>query len=168
MKNYKQYFLADPHWGQESIIDFKDDQGNKIRPYNWESLLFENWKKVRPQDRVYILGDVVIRKEGFRILERLPGKKYLICGNHDIFGAKEYLKYFKDVRAYKMMPEYGIIFSHIPVHPDCLQGKFKFNVSGHIHHRKINDRRYLNICVEQTNYDLWSLEEILEKLGYES
>lgn len=165
MKNYTQYYLADPHFGHSKITEFKDNNGDFIRPLNWLQLIIADWKeRVNPQDRVYILGDVAIKRKGLLILNKLPGKKYLIKGNHDIFKLKDYIPYFKDIRAYKMIPEYGIIFSHIPVHEEQLKNRFKFNVHGHLHNNTLKDSRYLNICLEQTNYQLITLEEIINKL----
>ena len=165
MKNYNQYFLADSHFGHEKITTFLDSEGKHIRPYFWQAILLSNWrKKVKPEDRVYILGDVVIKRKNLVILDTLPGKKYLIKGNHDLFQIKDYIPYFKDIRAYKVMSEHNIIFSHMPIHLNCLESRFKFNVHGHMHQNIINDKKYLNVCVENINYDLLSLEEILNKL----
>jgi len=75
-------------------------------------------KIVRPMDKLYMLGDVVMYRRNFTLLDRINTKKrILIRGNHDIFKLKDYLPYFKDIRAYKVMPKHGIIFSHVPIHP---------------------------------------------------
>lgn len=168
LKNYKQYFISDPHFGHKNILSFKDDNGDYIRHfYSIEEMhetIIENWNnRVRPQDRVYVLGDVVIHKKALPIVEKLKGHKILVAGNHDIFGAKEYLKYFEDVRAYKVMPGLGLIFSHVPVHPNNLRGRWNGNVIGHLHQREYDDKRYMNVCVERINYTPILLEEIVEE-----
>lgn len=165
-KMHYNFFFSDPHFGHENILKFKDKEGNLIRPFSsieeHNELIIENInKKVRIQDKLYCLGDVVIHKRNLPILDRINTKKrILLCGNHDLFGAKEYLKYFSDVRSYKMMPGEGIIFSHIPVHSSCLEGRFKYNLYGHCHANQVQDQRYFSICPEIVGYEPLELEDI--------
>jgi calcineurin-like phosphoesterase family protein len=166
---HRQYFISDPHFGHHNILKFTDDKGKLTRPgfetiEEMDELIIENCNKViRPCDKLYILGDVSMYRRCLPILDRLIGKKYLIRGNHDIFKLKDYIPYFKDIRAYKIYPKYGIICSHIPIHPRGLEGRFNLNVHGHTHQNIIDDPRYLNICCERINYKPISLEEILER-----
>jgi calcineurin-like phosphoesterase family protein len=126
--------------------------------------MVDNWNRiVRPVDKVYHLGDVVINRKNLSILDRLNGKKILIKGNHDIFQLKDYTKYFKDIRAYRVFPGHRTIMSHIPIHPDSLE-RWKLNIHGHLHHNFINDDKYLNVCVENTNYTPIDLESIFDDL----
>lgn len=165
---HKNYFMADPHWGHYNIITFKDNNDNLCRPFSsieeHDDLMIENINKiVRPVDKLYLLGDIIMYRRNFSILDRIITKKrILIRGNHDIFKLKDYLPYFKDVRAYKVMPKHGIIFSHIPIHPRQLEGRFKLNVHGHIHSNFIDDKRYMNICPEIAGYEPIELDYILE------
>ena len=156
---HKQFFLSDPHFGHNNILNFKDDDDKLVRPgfssiEEHDTFIIDNINKVvRPQDKLYLLGDVVINRKNMSILERINTKKIiLIKGNHDIFKLKDYLPYVKDIRAYKVMPKYGIIFSHIPIHPFDLDEseRFNYNVHGHMHHKTLDDPRYINVCVEQT------------------
>jgi calcineurin-like phosphoesterase family protein len=176
------WFISDTHFGHANILTFKDYDGNPVRSFSSQEEMDEHmvacWNSVVGEfDRVYHLGDVVINKKFLPILERLKGKKVLVMGNHDIFGHKEYLKYFEDIRAYKIFPKHGIVCSHIPVHVDNLY-RWKLNVHGHLHTNKIkgrveafdvnqdpwDDPKYLNVCVEQINYTPINLEEILKKI----
>lgn len=135
--------------------------------------MIKNWNDtVTPGDKVYHLGDVVMNRRYLKILERLNGRKVLIKGNHDIFKLKDYTEHFDDIRAYQIYPKHGIICSHMPIHPNGLEHRFKYNVHGHLHSNivtqvgsKVPDTRYLNICVEKTNYTPISFDEILKKLG---
>lgn len=46
--------------------------------------MVEQWNKlVKPKDRIYVLGDVAIKRSGLKILEQLNGRKVLVKGNHD-------------------------------------------------------------------------------------
>jgi calcineurin-like phosphoesterase family protein len=139
----------------------------------------ENWNKtVRPKDKVYHLGDLVMAKKHLPILERLNGEKVLIRGNHDLEKASVYLKYFKDVRGSHQFD--GMLLTHIPVHPDSL-ARWGFNVHGHLHTNRVMkqvyhetssdlmlvdatelevDPRYYCVSVEQINYTPISLDEV--------
>jgi calcineurin-like phosphoesterase family protein len=115
-------------------------------------------ERVRPTDKVYHLGDVVINRKALKTLARLNGDKVLIRGNHDIFRDDEYREYFRELRAYHVMN--GMILSHIPIHPESL-GRFGVNIHGHLHANRVMiplamsgvpdriDTRYHNVSVEQ-------------------
>jgi calcineurin-like phosphoesterase family protein len=116
-------------------------------------------ERVKPTDKVYHLGDVVINRKALGIMRRLNGDKVLIRGNHDIFRDDEYREHFRELRAYHVMN--GMILSHIPLHPESL-GRFGVNIHGHLHANRVMlpgfngkitdivDTRYHCVCVEQT------------------
>ena len=113
------------------------------------SAIIENWNKlVKPEDKVYHLGDVVMsKKKGDLILPRLNGKKVLIKGNHDLEKASWYLDYFKDIRACHNFhihgDKYNFLLTHMPVHPDS-KARFIRNIHGHIHGNAITKKIYFN------------------------
>lgn len=174
------YFSSDPHFGHRNIVKFTRDDGWPLRDFSSveehdEYIIQKHNEIVKPNDKWYCLGDVVINKKCLKILERLNGRKTLIAGNHDIFNSKEYLKYFDNVRAYKHYPKHRVVFSHIPVHESQLEYRFKWNVHGHLHAnivtkknwllKKVPDCRYLNICYEHLDgYYPLSFDQILERL----
>lgn len=168
------YFISDTHFGHSNILTFKQDNGEPVRVFNsceeMDEHMVTQWNSVvKPHDRVYHLGDVVINKKFLPILDRCNGKKVLIMGNHDIFGHEEYLKYFEDIRAYKIYPKHGIVCSHIPLYADVFN-RWKLNVHGHLHTNTVKiskhhpDKRYLSVCVEKINYTPISLDEIITKV----
>lgn len=119
------FFISDTHFGHSNILTFKDGNDKPLRDFSsveeMDEFMVKNWNEtVKPQDTVYHLGDVVINRRALPILDRLAGRKVLVKGNHDIFKLKDYVKYFDDIRAYKVMPVDGIICSHIPIHPESL------------------------------------------------
>lgn len=165
---HKSFFLSDTHFSHNNILNFKDENEKLIRPFKTieehDELIIENInKRVRSVDRIYLMGDVVIHCKAMSILNRINGRKVLIKGNHDIFALKYYTPYFQDIRAYKVFPEYGIVFSHIPIHPGQLVGRFKLNCHGHLHHKVIDDIKYMNLCCEHLNYNPIEMEEILDQ-----
>lgn len=119
---------------------------------------------VRPQDHVYFLGDVAMKRQFLPIVRRMHGHKRLIFGNHDIFEYKHYANAgFEKLMAYRVMD--GMIFSHIPVHTSQLR-RFRINVHGHLHENLVRneggqqDHRYYSVCVEQVSYLPVPLEDL--------
>lgn len=163
------FYISDTHFGHSKIITFLNKEGKFVRPFSsteeMDELIVENWnKKVRKVDTVYHLGDVVMNRRCLPILNRLNGRKILIKGNHDIFKLSDYSAYFEDIRAYKVLPASGIIFSHVPIHPNQLDSRFKVNCHGHLHEKIIDDSKYMNLCVEHLNYTPIEFDEILERM----
>ena len=155
------FFMSDPHFGHSKITD-----GTFIpkRPFKdadeMDQAIIDNCNStVKPEDKLYILGDVAISKKKICLVDQINCRKTLILGNHDIFNTKEYLPYFDNIRAIRVFD--GFIATHIPIHPDSL-GRFKYNVHGHTHFNSIIDERYINVCVEKTNYRPIELSEILK------
>jgi calcineurin-like phosphoesterase family protein len=174
------YFVGDLHLGHEGMVRFTDKDGKKIRPYatiqeHDEALIKNINSVVKPEDRLYFLGDVVINRRCLPQIGRINGRKKLIKGNHDIFKLEDYMPYFEDISAYRIYPKMGVIMSHIPVHPNQLEHRFKFNVHGHLHsnlvlggkHAMQPDNRYINICPEHTKFMPVSMDEIIQKIGYD-
>lgn len=165
------FLIADPHFSHTGVTKFLRDDGTKLRPWNsadeMDEVLVDNWNQtVRSNDKVYLLGDVVMKRQHLHILGRLNGDKVLIKGNHDIMKLNEYSKYFRDIRAYHVMN--GCMLSHIPVHPESL-GRFGCNIHGHLHYREVMldnkvDPRYLCVSVEHTNYRPILFENALKRI----
>lgn len=94
------YYISDLHLFHNKILTLQ----NTNRPFTSIEEMHEKikreWnKKVTYQDKVYILGDVGMYHETeiANFLEKLPGKKFLVTGNHDIFNVrnKEFCKAFE-------------------------------------------------------------------------
>jgi calcineurin-like phosphoesterase family protein len=145
--------------------------------------MIKRWNDtVRPNDKVYHLGDVVINRKALPTMARLNGDKVLIRGNHDIFPDVEYSRYFRELRAYHVMN--GMILSHIPLHSDSL-GRFGTNIHGHLHSNRVKkargvdartgevlysdepDVRYHCVCVEQTDFTPILFEDVIKRIEAE-
>jgi calcineurin-like phosphoesterase family protein len=160
------FLTSDTHFGHLGVTKFLREDGTKLRP--WDSVeemdeaLVANWNNVvKPNDKVYHLGDVVINRKALHILYRLNGEKVLIKGNHDIFKLEDYTRHFKDIRGYHVMNNF--LLSHIPVHP-LSKGRFAGNIHGHLHSNTLNDPWYKCVCVEQTNYTPILFEQLMKEL----
>jgi calcineurin-like phosphoesterase family protein len=165
------FLVSDTHFGHTGVCRFTRNDGvTKLRPWDsaeeMDEAMVKAWnERVKPTDKVYHLGDVVINRKALAIMRRLNGDKVLIRGNHDIFRDDEYRQYFRELRAYHVMN--GMILSHVPVHEASL-GRFGVNIHGHLHYQRVKkargvdaktgavlygneiDPRYHCVCVEQT------------------
>jgi calcineurin-like phosphoesterase family protein len=183
------FLVSDTHFGHAGVCRFTRNDGvTKLRPWDdpdeMDEAMVRAWnERVRPTDKVYHLGDVVINRKALGTLRRLNGDKVLIRGNHDIFRDDEYRMYFRELRAYHVMN--GMILSHIPVHADSL-GRFGVNIHGHLHANRVRkargvdattgevlygaeiDPRYHCVCVEQTpDFAPILFEDVLKRIADE-
>ena len=183
------FLVSDTHFGHAGVCKFThpDDPTVKLRPWTdpaeMDEEMIRRWNdRVRPSDKVYHLGDVVINRRALPTLARLNGDKVLIRGNHDIFRDDEYRRYFRELRAYHVMN--GMILSHIPVHETSI-GRFGVNIHGHLHATRVKkargvdartgevlygsepDVRYHCVCVEQTDFAPILLEDVYKRITAE-
>lgn len=170
------WLVSDTHFGHQGVCNFlRNDGVTKLRPWDtaeeMDEFMVQAWNEVvKPQDRVYHLGDVVINRRALKTLDRLNGRKVLIKGNHDIFKLEDYTKYFDDIRGYHVMN--GLLLSHIPVHPESL-GRFGTQIHGHLHSNRVLlpngeiDPRYHSVCVEQTDFRPILFEDVLKRITAE-
>lgn len=169
------FFCSDHHFYHQNILTFKRDDGTPLREFSDvnhmnEIMVQRHNERVRPNDKVYFLGDVTMSRNarGLEILGRMNGEKVLIKGNHDLCKPQQYLQYFKDIRGSHQFD--GMILTHIPIHPDSL-ARWGLNVHGHLHYQvvrlplsQIPDRRYYNVSMERINYTPISLEEVKKQV----
>lgn len=127
---------------------------------------------VKPEDKVFHLGDFCINRRALPIIKELNGRKVLVKGNHDVFRLSEYTGFeggFENIEGSVVFVD--CILTHIPVHEHQL-ARFKLNVHGHTHRdvvmlpgaplRTIDDR-YICVSAEQIEYKPKRLCEILSK-----
>jgi calcineurin-like phosphoesterase family protein len=176
------FLVSDTHFGHKGVCHFTRNDGvTKLRPFDtpeeMDEFMVEAWNaKVRPNDKVYHLGDVVINRKALGIMRRLYGDKVLIRGNHDIFRDDDYREHFRELRAYHVMN--GMILSHIPIHTESL-GRFGVNIHGHTHANRVMlsgfngkitdivDVRYHCVCVEQTDFAPILFEDVVKRIEAE-
>lgn len=101
MKN--TYFISDPHFGHKNIIKYANRPFESVD--NMNETIIKNWNNlIKPNDEVYILGDVSLtnQEETNKILNRLNGRLYLIKGNHEksVMSSKENRDRFEWIKDY--------------------------------------------------------------------
>ena len=139
---------------------------------NWD--MVDKWNSVvKPGDKVYHLGDVYMgassRGAITNLLSKLNGSKRLILGNHDNGKDQVLQQCFQKIEVWRMWPEFGLLFTHVPVHESALfrgktgneeNPKKLLNIHGHIHQNKSPTNDHKCVCVEQTNYTPVNIEEL--------
>ena len=171
------YFTSDVHFGHTNTIRY-----NK-RPFvtreEMDEEIIRRWnEKVRPEDTVYILGDLAITEKVKKYVLRLNGKKILIRGNHDYFAAKQKNEtYFEEIKYMDIL--------HFDGHPYtlCHYPMIEWNGSrraptdegygyllyGHIHNNVREQYRLMfemphayNVGMDVNGYEPVTLEELRE------
>ena len=146
-------------------------RSNYVLNFNFTSLVksykyLNNIKKDRTLNKSYVGTVWCIMTEESNFMCRRKGFAYF-TGN--CLPAKDYLKYFRDVRAYHVVDK--ILFSHIPVHTDSI-GRFRANIHGHLHEKVVQlpcgkpDPRYFCVSVEQTGFTPVNYSEVLETVKH--
>ncbi len=162
------WITSDHHWEHPNIRRYQD------RPEDHFERMREEWLRlVGPRDVLLHLGDIVCfgdPQQHPRWIRGLPGKKYLLRGNHDkhtdqwygaagftVLGRKPF---------YWHRPDTGelICFSH---EPEYDQLDWTLNVHGHIHSNPywdgtLRDEDRRNVCVERTGYAPMRLRDVLD------
>ncbi len=120
------YFIGDLHFGHEGICKFRSFPSESVhRQYLmgcWEGI-------IRKRDVVYVMGDAAFTQDGLDDIGKLPGRKILVRGNHDLLPTESYLAVFAEV--YGVFAWKGMWLTHVPIHPSELYGRT--NVHGHCH-----------------------------------
>jgi calcineurin-like phosphoesterase family protein len=166
------YFIGDLHFGHEKVTKFRTEFTTVVEHDEYICSIWES--KIGNKDIVYVCGDAAFTLDGLERIASLPGRKFLVRGNHDVFQTVRYLAIFDEVCGfvkYKHNKERYWI-SHCPIHPDELRdGK---NIHGHVHTntildkletalsgREVLDRRYFNVSAENIGYEPKTIDELI-------
>jgi calcineurin-like phosphoesterase family protein len=180
------WVISDTHFNHANILKFTDSAtGELIRGTRFSTVkemddhMIEQWNAtVKPGDKVYHLGDVMLGDKDYfkKMWPKLHGSKRLIVGNHDDIKYLSSGSFFSKVSMWRMFPEFGLLFTHVPVHPSNLrvfvaEGEYNegdvgtvqktfLNVHGHIHQNPSPEGPYRNMSVEAINYTPVNIEEL--------
>lgn len=134
-------YISDLHFGHKNVIRLDG------RPFadveEMDEVMIALWNaKVKPEDHVYILGDVCMRNEkpAEWYLEQLAGHKHLICGNHDgsLLKNDKALACFESVDKMGHLRDgnYTLCMCHYPIADWYRRHRGTWLVYGHIHNRR--------------------------------
>lgn len=176
------YFTADLHFGHPNILKHspKRPHSDTVDIVAHDDWLFELWyDTVNCRDTIYILGDLTFLKseDARRLLEKLPGRKVLIEGNHDR-SIRAHHNYFKEVYQIKEMrfkptvapflkEDFYIVMCHYPMLTWNQKSRGSVMLHGHCHGKldeyntQSMDLRFdVGIDGKLANLRLLSLEDI--------
>lgn len=160
------WVTSDFHFNHRNILNFERRRAELFPTVTaMNEVLVNIWNTtVGDNDLVIFLGDLSFNyKETYE--SKLKGRKILIRGNHDLRG-DDYYKSFGFFKVISVAVWGSYVFTHIPIHPDEFQCRWKVNVHGHTHSRLINDPRYFNACIDaHPTFGLWNLKEVVTKFG---
>ena len=136
----QKFYISDCHFGHNNVIQY--DQRPFASVDEMDEIMIENWKKrVKEEDEVYIIGDFCYRSEKNPIwyLNQLPGKKYLVMGNHDVRTLEEpgVSEHFEEVDKMMFVNDNGryICLCHFPMAEWHGYRRGCYHLYGHIHNR---------------------------------
>lgn len=153
------WIISDTHFGHDNIIKYCNRPFENVETMN--EYMIEKWNSIiKDEDKVYHLGDVYFKDSS--MLSKLNGKKRLILGNHDNGKDQKLNSVFQKIISYRMMGEFGIILSHIPIHEGSIKEGW-INVHGHIHDKPVPTMRHRNVCVEELDYRPINIEDLRVK-----
>lgn len=121
---------------------------------------------IQQDDLVLFLGDFadIVDPNPYKIkwiLDKIPGTKIMIYGNHDIEDMSYWLTAGFDGAA-DMVKIHHMIFTHFPIHVD----EDYINFHGHLHTEKFSqlDARWVNVY--DPDMPFTRLDDVLEKIRY--
>ena len=131
------WFTSDTHFGHENIIRFCNRPFSNVQEMNAE--LIRRWRDTVPEDGiVFHLGDFALRCSRLwnDVLCALPGRKYLILGNHDMKCIRQgFMSRFELVTQQMTIRVGGqaIVLNHNPFL--CYGGSYRdvWQLFGHVH-----------------------------------
>ena len=129
-----RYYIADLHFFHGALNDKMDRRGfASVEEMN--EYMKEKWnKKVRKNDDVVIIGDLSWGnvQETNALLQRLKGKLYLVCGNHDRFVNNKEMNpdRFKWIKHYAELSDNRrkVVLCHYPIM--CYNGQYRVDEKG--------------------------------------
>lgn len=156
------FVIADTHFGHTKLLDYESVHRPFASITEHDEELVRRWNAtVKPKDTVWHLGDVLIGRHSFEILGRLNGIKKLVMGNHDRYPTRLYLEYFRQIAG--SAEERNCLLTHVPAHPTQF-GRYRANIHGHLHSRKLDDPRYINVSAECIGLTPVPLDSLLHGL----
>ena len=125
------------------------------------------------------LGDVTFGSIGelYSMLSKVPGKKYLVRGNHDHFTDSQYLRAGFDGVFNELVINH-VLYTHEPVF--IYGGRVDYNVHGHLHnlgydrrdafggsYLPLNDGKHILYAPELFDYRPVEINNLIKRVGRE-
>lgn len=165
------YYTSDQHWFHFNILKLAHRSYTTVEEMNAD--MIAKWNaKVKPEDDVYILGDMFFKFGDIRqvkdILNKLNGKKHLIKGNHDKFLKQlRWQDYFESLDLYKEIDDNGrmVCMFHYPVEEWNGYYRNSYMLYGHVHENMDDIKKHprkFNVGVDVNGFEPKTLDELIE------
>lgn len=166
----RTFVTSDLHFGHTNIMKYCPN----TRPYrdvnHMDTTMVLDWNAlIRPEDQVYILGDVAFSsgERAVSIVKRLNGRKILIKGNHDQKNLRDpaFKACFEQIYDYLELRYNGnnIVMFHYPIQEwnRCHHGSIHFH--GHCHGTAtgLEQYRILDVGCDATQRIAVQIEELI-------
>lgn len=148
-------YTSDLHFGHKNVIKFDNRPFETVE--EMDRFLIDSWNQtVRPEDHVYIIGDVChkSKRQPEWYLKQLCGHKHLILGNHDeiILKNPKTMQYFETIDQILEIKDGDrcVVMCHYPMAE--WGGYYRSNVyhvHGHIHGRTYGDGGYKYVRTQE-------------------
>ena len=174
---------SDLHLGHKSITKYRP----QFTKEEHDEIIFDNLaSNITKRDTLFLLGDIAFTLDWHIKVAAIKCKhKVIILGNHDTDRSVK-VHQFAGLydKVHGLLSHRGYWWSHCPIHPQEMRGRTG-NIHGHMHGNNIwdprefpdaspeelvatvgaglmtqLDTRYLNACVEHTNFKPISFEEL--------
>jgi calcineurin-like phosphoesterase family protein len=164
------FFISDLHLFHKNVLKY--DKAPFATIEEMHSALKERWNAVvKPNDSVYVIGDIAFHKDADEVaefLDSLNGEKHLIFGNHDKKIDKAILDCFKSKQYYLELRrgDDSIILFHYPIWEWNKAHRGAYHLHGHCHGHSgfTRDGRIMDVGAVCLNYTPISLEDVIAKL----
>ena len=158
VRRIEQFVCADWHFNHKKIAEYTR------REDGWQELIIRRTQeRVALDDVLFCLGDCILGYEPSlrSLLERMPGRKILIRGNHDRHMSDSKLRAAGFDAVCDMMVIRRVLLSHKPV-PE-IPSWIDFNIHGHLHNADIPQLSPQHIRYSPENEDYYprTIEEML-------
>ena len=175
---------SDWHFQHKKMLTVWND-----RPRDYQTRIIDNFcETVGDQDIVWMLGDMLFSPEKTRkwfshILRDMPGKKFLVRGNHDCKKRTPNEYWIGECGIVAVFPYFvvrdKILFSHFPMrlpsarkdiryfyesmllHDEFVSQNLDYNLHGHTHRYHADHSKCVNVCVDVHNFKPMNINHLM-------
>lgn len=156
-----------------TIADLHLDHGPgilKIRPQfktveeHDKFVIDELNRTANKHDTLLLLGDIGIGAKSYGMLKTLNCQNVILvpgnhCGERSPIDSSAFKYMMGAYTRYLPHSKIKAVFTHIPVHPSCLD-RWHVNIHGHLHDQVVDDPRYFCVSAEQLHFKPIDMESI--------
>ena len=151
------WFTSDVHLGHRAIAKYRpqvsdcDDNTRQFLDFYGKNVRNKHAKD--KADIIYFMGDTAFDSAHNSIIGKLPGRKFLMRGNHDYVPMSELCDTYEEIHG--LLKKYHMWLSHCPIHPQELRGNI--NLHGHVHEKTVvkgpNNRKWVDPSYINLSWD---------------